>query len=319
MAFLLVSWVPVPPSAMSLLTARVRFHLKRLSAETGTQIGAVPCASVVRIRARRKAGAGAVAGAKRSLLRFVGSQQAEISVDLARINSDSSSSPFGSVLVSASGGRERGSAARKLMEAVDGAEDNDDDHGGVCRAIGGGAGTTPAAKKAVGAPLRSVSNETVRQTVKIHGCEVEFNTNKAAKRQDAARGGGGGASVVAADHNSVHSSRSAANGAAGTAGGTAPVASATAPRNVQSRGITIRGAPGLVENARDALAALVLGSGESEVVLGAAAAAVVEDDWMKIQVNYEEESVTERAGGWRGSVSRAGCFRRRIMESFCFV
>ncbi|CAM9601896.1 unnamed protein product [Scytosiphon promiscuus] len=281
MALLTVLWVPVPPTAMNLLTARARFHLKRLSAETGTQMDVVPCASVVRIRARRETGTGLVAGAKRSLLRFVGSQEVEISVDLARVHSCSPSS-FSWAPVSAyvpgsadgnaagRGGVQRGSAARKVMQAVDGSGDSDDENRIGAGGVGGvGGAAAPVGKRAGGAPVRSVSNEAVRRTVSPHGCEVEFNTKKA-KRQDA---GGGGASGVAANPGSA-------------------------------QGVTIRGRPGLVENARDALVALVLGRRESEVVLGGqAAAAVVKDDWMKIQESSENVTITPDSSRWSLKVS----------------
>lgn len=352
-----VSLVPLAPSGMKLLSARGRLHLKRLSKETGTEVDAVPSASVVRIRARGQDAAAAVAGARRSLLRFVGSQQVEVFVDLATVSSSdlsSSSSPASDHPSSSSssdgrndgsrGGAKRAAAAKGVMAAVMGSEDSDDGGGGGGDGDGGDGGVLPSTRKASAVVhSRSVSNDTIRRSVALHGCEAEFvsvsslpapadgrtdggveggasghrnrnngrNDGAAAaaggenkqrhaaqsnkpKRRDSGRGGGGGASANVTT-----------TGGPGVGAGAIP-ASTVAPRNVQSRGVCIRGPPGLVENARNALVALVLGRQESEIALGVgAAAALGADNWVRIQVWVRSSAEGGGGGGqFRGHDGR---------------
>ena len=333
-AVLRVSLVPLAPSAVKLLTARGRFHLKRLSKDTGADLDVVPSASVVRVRARRPDTAAVVVeDAKRALLGLVGSQKAEIVMDLAAVGSSWASptatpTPSTASLSSGGGGVKRRAGARAAMQAVLGSDDSDDEGG--CGGGGSGAGGSAAiAKKAAGPPSRSVSNETVRQTVKLHGCEVEFGP---APPSTSGRGGGGESGASGNRSGGTASSRAGADkqqqqqqqqqqrqalqhnnprrqdagrggGAGATAAAGASVQSATtgvaaAPRNAQSRPISIRGPPGLVENARNALVAVVLGREESEISLTpGAAAALGPGNWRKIQVRCGDVG---EEGGSRG-------------------
>lgn len=296
--------MPLAPSGVKLLSARGRFHLKMLSKETGTDLDVVPSASVVRVRARHPdTAASVVAEAKGALLRLVGSHQAEIVMDLAAVGTDASpwSPPPPPASLPSAGGRgggvKRRAAPRGAMQAVMGSDESDDENcggGGVC----GGGGGAAIARKPAGASNRSVSNESVRRTARLHGCEAEF---VAAPPSANGRGGGGGESGANGGRNSGAVSRAGADKQrqnsqhsasrrqdAGRGGGgvqPATVGAVTAPRNTQSRRVSIRGPPGLVENARNALVALVLGREESEVSLRArAAAALGEGSWRKIQV-----------------------------------
>lgn len=322
-----MSLVPLAPSGMKFLTARGRFHLKRLSKETGADFDVVPSASVVRVRARRPDTAAAVVvDAKTALLGLVGSHQAEVLMDLAAVGSDASPwssppPPSASLSSSAGGGRGgvkgRASASRGAMQAVMGSDESDDDGGGS----GGGAAI---ARKTAGASNRSVSNESVRRTVKLHGCEADFVS---VPPSTGGRGGGGGESCESGNGNgnrnsgaasragadkqrqtSQHNTNASRRQEAGRGGGGgAGVQSATAgvpaaaPRSTQSRGVSIRGPPGLVEKARDALIALVLGREESEISLRVGAAATLgSGNWRKIQVRC----AVLCCGGRRGGGSR---------------
>lgn len=311
-----VSLVALAPSGMEILTARGRVHLKRLSADTGTEMHVIPAASVVRIRARGRDDE-AVAEAKRALLGFVGGHRAEVFLDLARVASDASP-PAQRSSSGGGGGSEAKSGAAALEEVGSGGG------GGVSRDGGVGAGAA-AAKKAAGVPVSLVSNKIIRRTVKLHGCEAEFvaapppppppvSSNATSGGRSGGNGngngnrrGGNGAGAEKhrhAPHKSGPSRQDAGgHGARGRATTTAndthdggslsavtgvSYASSAPAGGVQPRGVMIRGPPGLVDKARDALVALVSGRGDGEVVLGEeAAVALGASSWRKIQVRGE--------------------------------
>eukprot|EP00903_Cladosiphon_okamuranus_P007059 g6862.t1 len=348
-AVLRMSLVPLAPSGVRLLTARGRFHLKRLSKDTGADLDVVPSTSVVRVRARRPDTAAAVvADAKRALLRLVGSQLSEVLIDLAAVGSSSSWPPSPAPLSSIGGGGFGGGGGqsgvkwrtgpRGTMQAVMGSDESDDEGGNGTGDVagggsgGGGGGGAAIARKVVGVPNRSVSNESVRRTARLHGCEVEFVAappSFSGKGVGVGVGGGGGAVGSGANANRNSGAASSRAGSdnqqrqalnhnnnpprqdSGRGGGTEAVAVAaaaaptagvqpataggavTAPRNTQPRPVSVRGPPGLVEKARDALVALVLGREESEISLGAwAAAALGPGSWREIQESSNNVSIT---------------------------
>ncbi|CBJ31454.1 expressed unknown protein [Ectocarpus siliculosus] len=314
-----VSLVAVAPSGMEVLTARGRLHLKRLSADTGTEMHVIPPASVVRIRARGR-DPEAVAEATRALLRFVGGHRAEVFLDLAKVESDASpparrSSSGGG---GGGGGSEGKAGAEAMQEVVSGGGGGG---GGVGR--DGGVGASAAdAKKAVRTPVSSVSNKIIRRTVKLHGCEAEFvaapppsppvSSNTASGGRGGGNGNGnrrGGSGAGAERHrHGPHKSgpgrqdaggRGAGVGATTTADDTHDDGSLSAVTGVSytssapARRVMIRGLPGLVDKARDALVALVLGREDGEVALGEeAAAALGADSWRKIQDSSERVTIT---------------------------
>lgn len=310
-----MSLVALAPSGMEVLTARGRLHLKRLSTDTGTEMHVIPAASVVRIRARGR-DAEAVAEAKRALLSFVGGHRAEVFLDLAKVVSDAS--PPAQRSSSGGGGGSEGKAGAEAMEEV---VSGGGGGGGVGR--GGGVGASAAdAKKAVRTPVSSVSNKIIRRTVKLHGCEAEFvaapppspPSPSPPVSSNAASGGGGGGNgngnrrggsgAGAERHrNGPHKSgpgrqdaggRGAGVGATTTAndahddGSLSAVTGVSCTSSAPARRVMIRGPPGRVDNARDALVALVLGREDREVALGQeAAAALGADSWRRIQVRGE--------------------------------
>ncbi|CAM9696908.1 unnamed protein product [Ectocarpus sp. 4 AP-2014] len=305
---------------MEVLTARGRLHLKRLSADTGTEMHIIPAASVVRIRARGR-DAEAVAEAKRALLRFVGGHRAEVFLDLAKVVSDAS--PPAQRSSSGDGGGSEGKAGAQAMEEVGGG-------GGRGRGVSrdGGVGASAAdAKKAAGTPVRSVSNKIIRRTVKLHGCEAEFvaapppptpspSPGVSSNAASGGRGGGsgngnrrgGGGAGAERHHHGPHKSgpgrqdaggRGAGIGATTTANGAHDDGSLSAVTGVSytswapARGVMIRGPPGQVDKARDALVALVLGREDGKVALGEeGAAALGADSWRKIQDSSERVTIT---------------------------
>ncbi|CAM9955247.1 unnamed protein product [Ectocarpus sp. 8 AP-2014] len=312
-----VSLVAVAPSGMEVLTARGRLHLKRLSADTGTEMHVIPAASVVRIRARGR-DPEAVAEAKRALLRFVGGHRAEIFLDLAKVVSDASPPAQRS---SSGGGGGAGSEGKAGAEAMEEVVSGGGGGGGVGR--DGGVGASAAdAKKAVRTPVSSVSNKIIRRTVKLHGCEAEFvaapppsppvSSNAASGGRGGGNGNGnrrGGSGAGAERHrHGPHKSglgrqdaggRGAGVGATTTADDTHDDGSLSAVTGVSytssapARRVMIRGLPGLVDKARDALVALVLGREDGEVAVGEeAAAALGADSWRKIQDSSERVTIT---------------------------
>lgn len=208
-----MSLVPLPPSAMKLLTDRGLFHLKRLSAETGTEIDAVPAASLVRIRAKYHHGdsPGIVREAKRAVWQFVENHRVEVSVDLARTFAEissfwsprppppppsSSSSPYCSSCCAAENNDSCGevSAKENRREAVSTGGVSEpvtgDGGGATSSSNSGGANGAPNAKlrggivvgkgvggvfhpRKIGVP-KSVSNELIRRMAELYGCSVEF-------------------------------------------------------------------------------------------------------------------------------------------------
>lgn len=288
MTRLSVSLVALSATGMKLLSADGFRHLKKLSTEIGVEMEMITVASLVRIRAHSP---DKVREAKRSLLEWIGTYQTEIFVDLDRIGS--------------------GSGRIRVPSGEDALEDRAVDRDGGLIATGerGSGGNNSdrtcgdarvTRRNSRGGVAKMASNEALRRTVELHGCVAEFVSAVALSSSGAAaddKADCGGTAVAAQNKTSSvnhKSKRSDVRGGGGASDrgddrrltGTTSAEARTPPRRAGSRGVWIRGVPGLVESASQAVVALALGQEEIEIVVGAEVTASLDATaWSNFEVN----------------------------------